>query len=104
MAEREHGFATRAIHAGQEPDPVTGAVMPPIYQTSTYVQEAVGQHKGYEYARTHNRTRAALEACVASLEGVEHGIAFGCACARTRTPCAARPPPGHRSTSGRSAA
>ena len=80
MADRERerawGFATRAIHAGQEPDPVTGAVMPPIYQTSTYVQTAVGEHKGYEYARTHNLTRAALEACMASLEGVEHGIAF----------------------------
>ncbi|HUF90623.1 MAG TPA: PLP-dependent aspartate aminotransferase family protein [Gemmatimonadota bacterium] len=74
--ERRLGFATRAIHAGQEPDPVTGAVMPPIYQTSTYVQSAVGEHKGYEYARTHNKTRAALEACVASLEGVEHGVAF----------------------------
>ncbi|HUP20409.1 MAG TPA: PLP-dependent aspartate aminotransferase family protein [Gemmatimonadota bacterium] len=69
-------FGTRAIHAGQEPDPVTGAVMPPIYQTSTYVQSAVGEHLGYEYARTHNRTREALEACVASLEGVEHGIAY----------------------------
>lgn len=55
---------------------MTGAVMPPIYQTSTYVQSAVGVHKGYEYARTHNRTRAALEACVASLEGVDHGVAF----------------------------
>jgi cystathionine beta-lyase/cystathionine gamma-synthase len=74
--ERRWGFSTRAIHAGQEPDPVTGAVMPPIYQTSTYVQSAVGEHKGYEYARTHNKTRAALEACVASLEGVDHGIAF----------------------------
>jgi cystathionine beta-lyase/cystathionine gamma-synthase len=74
--ERGWGFSTRAIHAGQEPDPVTGAVMPPIYQTSTYVQSAVGEHKGYEYARTHNKTRAALEACVAALEGVDHGIAF----------------------------
>ncbi|MFN2383651.1 MAG: PLP-dependent aspartate aminotransferase family protein [Gemmatimonadota bacterium] len=71
-----HGFATRAIHAGQAPDPVTGAVMPPIYQTSTYVQDAVGEHKGYEYARTHNRTREAFEACVASLEGAGQGIAF----------------------------
>lgn len=73
---RRHGFDTRAIHAGQEPDPVTGAVMPPIYQTSTYVQDAVGEHRGYEYARTHNRTRAALEACVASLEEAEHGVAY----------------------------
>lgn len=76
MAESGRGFATRAIHAGQSPDPVTGAVMPPIYQTSTYVQDAVGRHKGYEYARTHNRTREMLEACVASLEGAQHGIAF----------------------------
>ncbi len=71
-----HGFATRAIHAGQEPEPVTGAIMPPIFQTSTYVQDAVGEHKGYEYARTQNPTRGLLEACVASLEGVKNGIAF----------------------------
>lgn len=70
------GFGTRAIHAGQAPDPVTGAVMPPVYQTSTYVQDAVGVHRGYEYARTHNKTRAAFEACVAALEGVDHGIAY----------------------------
>lgn len=76
-SEARWGFATRAIHAGQEPDPVTGAVMPPIYQTSTYVHDAVGEHRGYEYARTHNRTREALEACVASLEGASQGIAFG---------------------------
>ncbi|MDX1624076.1 MAG: PLP-dependent aspartate aminotransferase family protein [Gemmatimonadota bacterium] len=75
-SEPNRGFGTRAIHAGQEPDPVTGAVMPPIYQTSTYVQDAVGEHRGYEYARTHNRTREALEACVAALEGVDHGVAF----------------------------
>ncbi|MGH7564666.1 MAG: trans-sulfuration enzyme family protein [Gemmatimonadota bacterium] len=70
-------FATLAIHAGQEPDPVTGAVMTPVYQTSTYVQEGVGRHKGYEYARTQNRTREAFEACIAALEGATHGIAFG---------------------------
>lgn len=70
-------FATLAIHAGQAPDPVTGAVMIPVYQTSTYVQEGVGRHKGYEYARTQNRTREALEACVAALEGASEGIAFG---------------------------
>ena len=70
-------FGTLAIHAGQEPDPVTGAVMTPIYQTSTYVQRGVGDHKGYEYARTHNRTREALEACIAALEGATEGIAFG---------------------------
>ncbi len=69
-------FETRAIHVGQEPDPTTGAVITPIYQTSTYVQEAVGQHKGYDYSRTANPTRAALEAALASLEGATHGIAF----------------------------
>ena len=72
-----HGFATRAIHAGQHPDPVTGAVMTPVYQTSTYVQDGLGRHKGYEYARTQNPTREALERCVASLEGGTHGFAFG---------------------------
>jgi cystathionine gamma-lyase len=71
------GFATRAIHAGQVPDPLAGAVMPPIYQTSTYVQESLGRHKGYEYARTQNPTREALERNVASLEGAAHGFAFG---------------------------
>ncbi len=74
-------FETLAIHAGQEPDPSTGAVMVPIYQTSTYAQEAVGQHKGYEYSRTGNPTRAALEACIAALEGAglnapTYGLAF----------------------------
>jgi len=72
----DRGFATLAVHAGQSPDPTTGAVMPPIYQTSTYVQEAVGEHKGYEYARTQNPTRGLLESCIAALEGVEHGVAF----------------------------
>jgi cystathionine gamma-lyase len=72
-----HGFATRAIHAGQISDPLSGAVMPPIYQTSTYAQEGLGNHKGYEYGRTHNPTRQALERCVASLEGGTHGFAFG---------------------------
>lgn len=67
---------TLAIHAGQEPDPATGAVMTPIYQTSTYVQPGVGEHKGYEYARTGNPTRTALEACLAALEGAPHGLAF----------------------------
>ncbi|MCA9665811.1 MAG: PLP-dependent transferase [Myxococcales bacterium] len=70
------GFGSKAIHAGQQPDPVTGAVMTPIYQTSTYIQSSPGVHKGYEYARTHNLTRAALEGCVAALEEAEHGIAF----------------------------
>ena len=70
------GFGTRAIHAGQRPDPVSGAIMTPIYQTSTYVQDALGQHKGYEYARGKNPTREALERNVAALEGARHGFAF----------------------------
>src|SRR3970040_1779276 len=69
-------FETLAIHAGQPPDPATGALMTPIYQTSTYVQDGVGEHKGYDYARTGNPTRTALEACLAALEGAEHGLAF----------------------------
>src|SRR5438477_291012 len=69
-------FETRAIHDGQEPDPATGAVTVPIYQTSTYVQEAVGVHKGYDYSRVANPTRTALQICLASLEGAEHGVAF----------------------------
>jgi cystathionine gamma-synthase len=69
-------FETRAIHEGQEPDSATGAVTTPIYQTSTYVQEAVGVHKGYDYARVGNPTRTALQECVASLEGAAHGRAF----------------------------
>lgn len=69
-------FETRAIHAGQEPDPATGAVTTPIYQTSTFAQEAVGVHKGYDYARVANPTRTALEECLASLEGAAHGHAF----------------------------
>src|SRR5436309_8910516 len=73
---RSPGFSTRAIHDGQEPDPATGAVTVPIYQTSTFVQEAVGEHKGYEYARVSNPTRTALQLCLASLEGAEHGVAF----------------------------
>src|SRR5207248_2040169 len=69
-------FETRAIHEGQEPDPATGAIITPIYQTSTYVQDAVGEHKGYDYARVANPTRTALQRCLASLEAAEHGIAF----------------------------
>ena len=69
-------FETRAIHVGQDPDPATGAVTTPIYQTSTYVQEAVGVHKGYDYARVANPTRTALQECLASLEGASHGHAF----------------------------
>src|SRR6266568_3058284 len=69
-------FATKAIHAGQEPDPSTGAVMTPIYQTATYAQAGLGEHKGYEYARTQNPTRTALEACIAAIEEGRHGLAF----------------------------
>ncbi len=74
--ESSNHFETRAIHAGQLPDPSTGAVMTPIYQTSTYVQEAVGQHKGYDYSRTANPTRTALQDCLSSLEGGLYGLAF----------------------------
>ncbi len=78
-------FETRAIHEGQEPDPATGAVTVPIYQTSTYVQEAVGEHKGYDYSRTANPTRRALELCLASLESAEHGFAFASGMGATTT-------------------
>lgn len=76
-------FETRAIHAGQEPDPTTGAVMTPIYQTSTYKQDGIGHHRGYEYSRTGNPTRTALEACLAALEGGEYGLAFASGMAAT---------------------
>ena len=79
------GFATRAIHAGQSPDPSTGAVMPPIYATSTYAQESPGVHKGYEYSRTQNPTRMAYERCVADLEGGVRGFAFASGMAATST-------------------
>src|SRR5919109_1206000 len=78
-----HGFATRAIHAGQEPDPATGATIVPIYATTTYTQEAPGKHKGYEYSRSANPTRTALEACLASLEVGERGLAFASGLAAT---------------------
>jgi cystathionine gamma-lyase len=71
-----HGFATRAIHAGQQPDPSTGAIMTPIYASSTYVQSSPGEHKGFDYSRTRNPTRDALEACVANLENGFAGFAF----------------------------
>ena len=67
---------TKAIHAGVEPDPTTGAIMTPIYQTSTYVQSAPGDHKGYEYSRTHNPTRTALQKALAELENGKHGLCF----------------------------
>lgn len=75
--DKKRAFATRAIHAGQQPDPTTGAIMPPIYATSTYVQESPGVHKGYEYSRTQNPTRMAYERCIADLESGTHGFAFG---------------------------
>src|ERR671930_1344016 len=78
-------FETRAIHEGQEPDPATGAVTVPIYQTSTYAQEGVGQHKGYDYSRGANPTRTALQLCLASLESAEHGIAFSSGLGATTT-------------------
>ncbi len=83
--DKNHGFGTRAIHAGQEPDPTTGAVMTPIYMTSTYVQEAPGKHKGFEYTRTQNPTRFALQDCLASLEGGNHGLVFASGLAATST-------------------
>ncbi|MGH7741704.1 MAG: trans-sulfuration enzyme family protein [Candidatus Eiseniibacteriota bacterium] len=79
------GFSTRAIHAGQSPDPTTGAVITPIYQTSTYAQEALGKNQGFEYARTHNLTRAALEGNLASLEGGRHGLCFASGLSATMT-------------------
>src|SRR5579864_3382367 len=85
MAEKAlgQGFATLAIHAGQEADPATGATVVPIYATSTYTQEAPGKHKGYEYSRSGNPTRAALETCLAALEGGERGLAFASGLAAT---------------------
>ncbi len=82
---RDREFGTRAIHAGQPYEPVTGAVMIPIYQTSTYAQDGVGGHFGYEYSRTGNPTRTALETCLASLEGARHGVCFASGCAATST-------------------
>jgi len=81
--DRRLNFETLAIHAGQQPDPSTGAIMTPVYLTSTYVQESPGVHKGYEYSRTHNPTRKAYEDCMAALEGGTHGFAFASGCAAT---------------------
>jgi cystathionine gamma-synthase len=78
-------FETRAIHDGQEPDPATGSVVVPIYQTSTYAQDAVGDHKGYDYSRVANPTRTALQICLASLESAEHGVAFASGMAAVTT-------------------
>jgi len=73
-SKQPHHFATQAIHVGGEPDPATGAIMPPIFQTSTYVQESPGVHKGYEYTRSHNPTRTRLEECLAALEKADHAL------------------------------
>jgi cystathionine beta-lyase/cystathionine gamma-synthase len=82
---RKPGFSTDAIHAGQHPDPTTGAIMTPVYFTSTYVQEAPGKHKGFDYARTVHPTRLALEANLAALEGAAHGLCFASGMAATST-------------------
>ena len=79
------GFATRAIHAGQQPDPTTGAIMTPIYASSTYVQESPGVHKGFDYSRTANPTRSAYERCIADLESGSAGFAFASGMAATAT-------------------
>ena len=81
----EHGVGTRAIHAGQAPEPITGAIMTPVYFTSTYVQKSPGEHTGYEYSRTGNPTRTAMQDCIAALEHGRHGIAFASGCAATST-------------------
>jgi cystathionine gamma-lyase len=82
---RDAGFGTLAIHAGQSPDPTTGAVMTPVYLTSTYAQESPGKHRGFEYSRTQNPTRFALQDCVAALEGGRHGFAFASGCGALST-------------------
>lgn len=83
--DKKKAFATRTIHAGQSPDPTTGAIMPPIYATSTYVQESPGVHQGFEYSRTHNPTRFAFERCIADLESGTRGFAFASGMAATAT-------------------
>lgn len=80
-----HGFGTLAIHAGQEPDPTTGAVMTPVYMTSTYAQKSPGEHRGFEYSRTQNPTRFALQDCLAALEEGKYGLAFASGCAALTT-------------------
>ncbi|MBT8100063.1 MAG: PLP-dependent transferase, partial [Gammaproteobacteria bacterium] len=75
MDDKDTKFATRTIHGGQQPEPVTGAIMPPIFATSTYVQESPGKHKGFEYSRTQNPTRMAYENCIANLESGTRGFA-----------------------------
>jgi cystathionine gamma-lyase len=85
VPRRQHGLATRALHAGQGPDPATGAVVVPIHLATTFAQESPGRHQGYEYSRSGNPTRANLEECLASLEGAEHGLAFASGLAATST-------------------
>lgn len=82
---KQSGFSTRSIHAGQQPDPTTGAIMTPVYLTSTYVQDSPGVHKGWEYSRTHNPTRKAFEDCIASLENGNFGFGFSSGCAAATT-------------------
>src|SRR5208337_1109838 len=90
----KQGFSTRAIHAGQEADAATGATVVPIYATSTYTQESPGHHKGYEYSRSGNPTRTALETCLAALEGGERGLAFASGLAATTAVLASLLKPG----------
>src|ERR1700759_3305389 len=87
MKKKILGFETRAIHAGQSPDPTTGAIMTPVYLSSTYVQKSPGDHKGYEYSRTGNPTRRAYEDCVASLEGGDRGFAIASGSSSTLLVC-----------------
>src|SRR5436309_13406108 len=93
--QTEWGFTTRAIHVAQEPEPVTGAVITPIFQTSTYAQEDIGVHKGYEYSRTGNPTRNVTEEVVASLEGARYGLAFASGMAAETTIMDLRHPGDH---------
>jgi cystathionine gamma-lyase len=83
--EQDYGFETRAIHAGQAPDPTTGAVVTPVYMTSTFAHTSPGRHKGYEYTRSHNPTRQAYETCVANLEGARYGFAMASGCVGAAT-------------------
>ena len=85
MKDKEYGFSTRAIHAGQKPDPTTGAIITPLYLTSTFVQSSPGEHKGYEYSRTSNPTRKAYEDCLANLESGEFGFGLASGCAASTT-------------------
>src|SRR5688572_24672632 len=84
-AARVWGFATQAVNAGQDPEGLTGAINVPIFQTSTFVQEGLGQHKGYQYARSHNPTRTALEQCLAELENAKYALSLGSGMAAAAT-------------------